>query len=116
MTGGDGWRQVTAITFTFLMITSVIAPVGGAAMSQSAGNDAIATAGNDAPTPATGGPANNATGPPDTRDPQTTEVWSVMAGSPKPIHDSRYAFSIEELITIDQKDIPTVDEGSIPPI
>ena len=76
MTGGDGRRRVSAITFTVLLVTSVIAPVGGAAMSTTTGNDAIATAGNDAPTPTTGGPANDSTGPPDTREPQTNDTES----------------------------------------
>ena len=43
-----------------------------------------------------------------------TDVWSIMAGSPKSIRNSRFAFSIEEVATVDVEDIPTVKDGTLP--
>ena len=54
-------------------------------------------------------------GPGTDQTPEAVEVdtngeWSVMAGRPKTFGSSRTAFSIEELMTVDMADIPSVDD------
>jgi len=45
-------------------------------------------------------------------DTTSSQVWSIMArtNEPAPLNGNRFAFSIEELSTVDFEDIPATDE------